>query len=893
MHGLALHPRSHPGVSITTRLVALVLLPVTVMCALAGSVVLSRRSTSAQAVAVAHEVTHVARLATLRDALHTQQSLGGIGVRLSQLGVTPTVASQFIGIDLTAHLVDARAKAADAVAALGSTSPVSRSDLQAVYTGLDQGALSSAQALQRLDGYIVGVGTVITRTLATLDQAGRQAQIDAPIESLVAATTLADIASAQGIDLSALWFPSPSEDAQPEATLFARLGRETANYETTLARIRQLKVPGLVQRLDVMQSDHFVAAFTQAVTFSLQSPTLVRPSVQAQSVEVASVFRGFLLRDTMLAGLSEAAAAAVRTNSAQLAAASRRAFLTWFLAGLLVSLLSIGIALLLGRSISKPIKELADHAHAVNEGRLGLTPSPRRDHGPRETRLAFRAFGDLVESLRLLDAKANALANLAFDDPVLNAPLPGRLGQSLESSVAVLSSSIMERDELQAHLTHQANHDSLTGIYNRPAAVMAIQGALDRGRRSGATTAVLFVDLDDFKAVNDRHGHEVGDEVLREIASRMTKALRSGDFVARFGGDEFIVVAQGVANISDVTDLARRIVHVVGEPMEVSGNPMRIGASIGIALSMEGPEDPIRLISRADAAMYRAKAHHGSAIEIFDTGLQDQMVRRSEIETALAAALADPGGGGLRLNYQPIVDTATQELVGVEALLRWDRAGHGQLAPDAFIPIAETSALIIDLDCWVLYRAADQLLAWSTVPALVDIPLAINISGRHLLSGKLPGHITQVLRRTGLDATRLSVEITETVLLKDLVVAASELRAVRALGVKVAIDDFGTGYTSLAHLQQLPMDTLKIDRSFTSQLSGQRGRALVRMVTVFGKSMDIPVVAEGVETAAELAALRTIGTDRMQGYLLSRPLEPAALAAWASDAVRHRTSDSA
>jgi EAL domain-containing protein (putative c-di-GMP-specific phosphodiesterase class I) len=306
-------------------------------------------------------------------------------------------------------------------------------------------------------------------------------------------------------------------------------------------------------------------------------------------------------------------------------------------------------------------------------------------------------------------------------------------------------------------------------------------------------------------------------------------------------------------------------------------------------MSLDGPEDPIGLIGRADAAMYRAKRHKGSAIEIFDADLQDQMVKRTDIELALSGALADPTGG-LRLNYQPIVDAASRRLVGVEALIRWERPGHGWLPPDAFIPVAEQTALIIDVDCWVLDRAADQLLTWSDVPALAEIPMSVNISGRHLLSGQLAGHITDVLDRTGVDPNRLSIEITETVVLEDLVVAASELHAVRDLGVKVAIDDFGTGYTSLAHLQQLPMDTIKIDRSFISQLHAQRGRALVRMVTVFGRSMDITVVAEGVETAAELAALQSMGADQLQGYLLSRPLEPEAMSAWATQAAETRAS---
>jgi EAL domain-containing protein (putative c-di-GMP-specific phosphodiesterase class I) len=258
------------------------------------------------------------------------------------------------------------------------------------------------------------------------------------------------------------------------------------------------------------------------------------------------------------------------------------------------------------------------------------------------------------------------------------------------------------------------------------------------------------------------------------------------------------------------------------------------------------------------------------------------MIEREDIESALHAALEDPTGGGLRLDYQPVLDASSGVLVGAEALIRWDRPGHGLLVPDSFIPIAEATALIVDLDRWVLAAATRQLVEWSAIPDLADVPVAVNISGRHLLSRELPANIREALDVSGVDPCRLSIEITETVLLNDLAIAATELDEVRALGVKVAIDDFGTGYTSLAHLQQLPIDTIKIDRSFISQLNVKRGSSLVRMVTDLGHAIDISIVAEGVETDAEMDALQSMGADHLQGYLLSRPLRPTALETWAA-----------
>ncbi|MDX6198687.1 MAG: hypothetical protein QOJ79_1838 [Actinomycetota bacterium] len=875
------HRPSHPGTGMTVRLVALVLLPVMVMCAFAGTVVLSRRATAAQGVAVENGLNTISRLVGLRDALQAQQALQAMTVRLAQLGATPAVASQFLGVDLTAAVAKERARAADAVRALGSSSPVKAADLRVLFRDIDSGVVVAAGTLARLNAYESAVDAAVVHTLTGLDLAGRVAKIDAPVAALIGVIRVEDFATDQGIDLSEVWFPTPGASQTTSTTVFARLAGSTAIYDATVADLRNLgvpRVPALLQALDATPS---IRAFMQAVAAALAGVRLPQPVTAASAVPIAGVFRGFLARSALLQEMVAVAAAEVRKDARQLADDGRNGFLMWGFGTALLALVSIAIALMLGRSISRPLKQLAAYAHAVNEGELDGAPAVRSNHGPRETRLAFRAFEDLVASLRLLDAKANALAHCDFDAPVLTAALPGRLGQSLESSVTVLSNSIIERDELQANLSHQANHDSLTGLYNRPAAVAGIQDAIDRASRTGAATAVLFVDLDDFKLVNDRHGHEVGDRVLKQVATRMQRTLRSGDFVSRFGGDEFVVVAH-CTDVAAVTELGRRLVEVIDEEMQIGTDRVVVGASVGIALSLDGPEDPVALIARADAAMYRAKLHRGSAIELFDADLQAELLRRVDVEAALAAALTQAHGGGLRLNYQPIVDAATERLVGLEALVRWDRTGHGILPPDAFIPIAESTDLIVELDCWVLDEVVRQLVVWGEDPVLADIPVSVNISGRHLLSRTLPTHISSALARTGVEPGRIMVEITETVVLDDLLAAADELEAVRALGVKVAIDDFGTGHTSLAHLQQLPIDTIKIDRSFVSQLDAKRGRALVRMVTVFGRSMDITVVAEGVETSAELSTLQGMGADHVQGYLLSRPLGADAVATWAA-----------
>ena len=885
--------RNRAGVGVTALLVALVMLPVMAIFGLAGSVVLSRSSASTQAGAVYRGVGVLSKLVALQAGLRTQQAVEEFEVRFAEVGASTARGIAFIGVNVTAEIPGARAQAAQAIASLGRASPVDASALRPLYASIDAGRTSPAEAAVQLKTFGDETGRAITSRLNQLEGEAPGANLVADLESVRSAVALVDVATPQGIDLSSILLPSPRATPQSSAAVLARFGEESAQYAVAASRIRQLGVKGVVANLDAVNRDPQVRLFDQAAAAALAGQAVpLGPARQpGAGAKVAQAARGYLIRDKLLAGLVPSAAGAVSDEARRIAASERTAFLAWVAAAAAIALASIGVALRLAQSISRPLKDLASHAHAINEGELDADPPPRRKRGPRETRVAFAVFGDLVTNLRLLDAKANALAHCDFENPVLGDPLPGRLGRSLESSAALLSGSIVERDQLHTNLAHQATHDSLTGLGNRPAAVTAIQAAVRRTARTTAATAVLLIDLKEFKLVNESHGHEVGDEVLRQVGARLNTDLRGGDFVARLGGDEFVVVAEGVANVAEASDLARRLIDAIGDPIVIGEQLILIAAAVGVAMTFDATEGPLKLLAGADAAMQRARRHETSAVEIFGADLQNEMIVRADIETALAAALADPTGGGLRLHYQPVLDSASSGLVGVEALIRWDRAGHGRLAPDSFIPIAEATSLIVDLDCWVLNEATRQLAEWSVSADLAGIPVAVNISGRHLLSCKLPGHIRDVLDRTGIDPHLLSIEITETVLLNDLASAANELETVRSFGVGVAIDDYGTGYTSLSHLQRLPVDTIKIDRSFVSQLSAgdpleaRRGNSLVRMVTEVGHAMEAKIVAEGVENDHEMSALQTIGADHLQGYLFSFPLEPQALASW----IAHRT----
>ena len=359
----------------------------------------------------------------------------------------------------------------------------------------------------------------------------------------------------------------------------------------------------------------------------------------------------------------------------------------------------------------------------------------------------------------------------------------------------------------------------------------------------------------------------------------MADAARRGDFLARLGGDEFVVIAEGVGDGTEATAIAARLVEAASEPVAVADVRVSVGACVGIAFALDGAaDDPSELLARADLAVYRAKHAGSSRVEIYDESMQQALIARAELERDLGGAL-DRHGEGLFLQYQPVIDALSGDLTSVEALVRWDRPGHGRCQPNDFIPAAEASDLIIRLDRWVLSTALAQQREWER-SGLGDISVAVNISGRHLLSGQLTDHVTSALTATGVRPQRLILELTETVLLADLPTVAVEMERLRALGIRMAIDDFGTGYTSLAHLQHLTVDEIKIDRSFIQQLPAGRDSSLVRMVTELGHHLGVAIVAEGVETHEQLTALQQVGCDSLQGFLIGRPLTVEQLDAW-------------
>ena len=514
--------------------------------------------------------------------------------------------------------------------------------------------------------------------------------------------------------------------------------------------------------------------------------------------------------------------------------------------------------------IARPVRRMGEVADDLTIGELNARIDER---GPKEIRVGARAMNEALATLRAAEAQADALAEERLDDPALANPAPGRLGSSLQAAVSRLAASMVEREEFQQRLAHEASHDGLTKLANRKAVLKQLGSGLARTRRSSASLALLFLDVDDFKSTNDNHGHHVGDLMLRTIAQRLVGSIREGDVAGRLGGDEFVVIAEPVRDIDEALGLSRRIIDKVAQPMTVDGVTLTPSVSIGIGLANDELTAD-ELLFDADLAVYRAKSMGKGRVEVCDESLREEVQSRTRLEDALRSAIANDE---LVLHYQSTVDAASGTVTSLEALVRWNRDGATMIPPDKFIPIAERSDLIVEIDRWVLAAAARQLAAWTNHETLGAIPIAVNISGRHLGSGELFRDVHDALEYRGVEPGRLILEVTESALLEDLATAAHELGQLRRLGVRVALDDFGTGYMSLAHLRGLPVDVLKIDRSFINELDTNAEHALVQLIVDTGHLLGVAVTAEGVETTAQAETVTEMGSDFLQGYLYSEP----------------------
>ena len=443
---------------------------------------------------------------------------------------------------------------------------------------------------------------------------------------------------------------------------------------------------------------------------------------------------------------------------------------------------------------------------------------------------------------------------------------------------------ISRRKDAEEQIRRLAYYDALTGLPNRRLITEQLGHAIARAERQRSRVAVMFVDLDNFKRVNDTFGHAAGDDLLRTAGVRLTAALRGGDAlargaesptqaIARLGGDEFIVLLTDLWRAEDAVGIAQRLVDTLAEPAIVQGTEVFVGGSVGIAMYPDDGADAEMLLMNADIAMYRAKSAGRGGFQLYDRSMNAQALERLQMEAHLRRALER---NEFVLHYQPRVEAASGRIVGAEALIRWQHPEHGLLPPMEFIPLAEDAGLIIPIGEWVIEAACRQTAAWRA-QGLETVPVAVNLATTHLRQSSLPGRVARALRRHGVSPDTLEIEVTESILLADPELSTRIARELSDMGVQLSIDDFGTGYSSLSYLKRLPIATLKIDRSFVRDLGVDADdEAIVGAIVALGHSLKLKVVAEGVESEAQLAFLRSLHCDEYQGYYMSRPVEAEA-----------------
>jgi diguanylate cyclase (GGDEF)-like protein/PAS domain S-box-containing protein len=452
------------------------------------------------------------------------------------------------------------------------------------------------------------------------------------------------------------------------------------------------------------------------------------------------------------------------------------------------------------------------------------------------------------------------------------------VGNDLSHHPAVNGLLVVTRDvtterEIKEQMYREALHDPLTRLPNRTLFIQRLQNALQAARSSEGRIAVLFLDLDRFKHINDSLGHEVGDMVLQEVGNRLAACLSDGETIARMGGDEFTILMPNIADSSDAGHRAQALLECLHPPVTFDHLELYIGASIGIAVYPGDGGDAQTLLKHADVAMYRAKEQRVGGMlgsyQRYTASMNAQSLDRLMLQNRLAPAILE---GEFALWYQPQIDARTGNLVGMEALVRWQHPDFGLLEPERFIPVAEETGLVVPLGEWVIRAACEQAAAWREA-GRDDVTVAVNLSAWHFRRPGFAGFFRDVLERTGLDGRWLNLELTETVLMEKKDLTVETLAELKTLGIRLSVDDFGTGYSSLAYLRQFPLDTLKIDRAFVRDMaSNPADRAVVKALIELAHALELSVVAEGVETEDQMRWLKDLGCDVLQGYRLGRPL---------------------
>jgi diguanylate cyclase (GGDEF)-like protein len=856
---------------IGTRLLAIAAIPLLGFGCLAGLDSATRWHTMRTSEQLQSGVQQLAGVTVAANLLTRETYLYAALAYVEGLGFNADVAGNLLHTNVTADLRGVRTQLQRQLAGLAPGDPLRgpRAKISAIETAIDRGAGLKDQVFQ-LGKVSLDVNALADRELSDVTQ--RALRADGSAETRHSLAVLAAAHQAAGAvytqlgQLSGVVFNNDDE-------YMSALRMATASLNNSRATLNELTEGSVRTAWQRLAADHGITSNEKQFQDLAGSD---KSTVNDLGLGPALVRFGNLASNGMtrlqryddlvaLAGTD----AVTQANSQRDQA--RAALLTALAATAALVLLTLLTTIVVAQSVARPLRRLRQAARRVSTGVLNDPPIPQA--GPYELREVTTTFEEVVANLRTVETQVGALATDEVDDTILGHQVPGRLGDLLHASVDRLSRAMAKQEELTGQLAFEARHDALTGLPNRAAATAEITRALARAQRAGTSLAVLHVDLDEFKHVNDNLGQSAGDELLRVAAKRLTECVRTGDFAARIGGDEFLVLTEQAADGEQVAALGQRIITQLSQPIAVGQGGTRVGASVGIAITLEGETQADQVLRDAELAVARAKSAGRGRVEVFDDGLRAEVARQTEIESALREALVRDE---LEFHFQPVVD-ADGATVEVEALLRWQRPGAGMVPPGDFIPVAEASDLIIEVGRWVIDRACQHLAEWAEDPILSGLAMAINLSGRHLLDMTVVDDVRAALRRHRVAPERLTVELTETTVLTDLPRVTENLARLRRMGVRVAIDDFGTGHTSLGHLRNLPVDVLKIDRSMIVNAERKADAHVLALLIGTARALGLELVAEGVETPDQLELVRGLGCGLVQGFFYSRPLPAAQL----------------
>ncbi len=898
-------PRVGRRLSVLHFLVAIAVLPTLALPLLAGQLALERQRDAAAAGRIERELLAIRDLDRLRTAISQEVTAGSLALTAGQLRIPVALFSGQLNLSTSSPTqakteTDAELTRLTGRPDLSGTLSAVRTELTRVRALVDSAMASGSVGLADLPEISLayaGLGDRVSEAEKRIAQevASGSAGMTSP-ELLRAASALQEIAPivVSGSRRVALYYVAMLAPTADWPDLVRRLQVEDADYRRRTAELSTVLTTPLARTWTAMEKDAGFTTFDAAVATARPS-ALISVIRQAHgSISGIDIGKAMSLLPVAQAGthvlkglsdyLEEAVTGAVAIARADADDARRRAAISLsFTAAVLLG--TVVALVLIGGLLRERLRELALGAQRLSAGHLEAIPV----RGPHELASTSEAINAAVASLRAVEAKAELLASGDLSSPELERQVPGPLGAAVHASVARIVAAVRDRERLQRELAHQASHDGLTELANRAELDRALERALARARRNGTCVSALFLDLDDFKACNDRLGHAAGDHVLRAVADRLRSSVRGGDLVGRWGGDEFVVVVETAQTEPELIDLGERLVAELARPIEYHGQLVQVGASAGLSTSEAGRVGADQLLSEADTAAYRAKAAGGNVLVSYDTQLRSRAEARRELHAGVADALRQ---GDLVLHYQPVVDLATSRLRGFEALLRWDRPGTGLVLPADFLPAVEGTELIVEIGRWVLDTAARELVGWSEQEPLGELEISVNLSGYHVLQACVVDDVRAALEGSGLAANRLIVEITETVPI-DSPQAVDHLRQLSGLGIRLALDDFGAGGTSISQLLRLPISIVKLDRSLVAGLARapqvQGARPIAHLMIEMAHRLGLSVVAEGVEHRDWLAALTGAMAggpsgdvcDQGQGFFFSHPLPAPQARAWA------------